>query len=38
MEKLDKDLQNWLWFFTSAAVVISAGLAKIKLSDYIQSR
>jgi len=33
MEKLDKDLQNWLWFFTGAAVVISAGLAKIKLSE-----
>lgn len=38
MEKLDKDLQNWLWFFTSAAVVISAGLAKIKLGEYIERR
>jgi len=38
MEKLDKDLGNWLWFFTSAAVVISAGLAKVKLSDYLHSR
>jgi len=35
MEKLDKDLQNWLWFFTGAAVVISAGLAKIKLSERL---
>lgn len=38
MEKLDKDLQTWLWFFASAALVISAGLAKVKLGDYIQSR
>jgi len=38
MEKLDKDLQNWLWFFTSAAVVITAGLAKIKLGDYLHNR
>jgi len=38
MEKLDKDLQDWLWFFTSAAVVITAGLAKVKLSDYLHNR
>jgi len=38
MEKLDKDLQNWLWFFTSAAVVITAGLAKVKLGEYFHNR
>jgi len=38
MEKLDKDLHSWLWFLTGAAVVISAGLAKIKLGDYVERR
>lgn len=36
MEKLDRDLYNWLWFLTGAAVVISAGLAKIKLGESRQ--
>lgn len=38
MAKLDKDLQSWLWFFTSAAVVVTAGLAKVKLGDYFKNR
>ena len=38
MEKLDKDLQNWFWFLTSAAVVITAGLAKLKLVEMVERR
>ena len=38
MEKLEKDFGSWLWFFAGAAAVISAGLAKLKLGDYMDHR
>lgn len=33
MEKLDKELGQWLWFLAGAAAVVTAGIAKIALGE-----
>lgn len=38
MQELERELKDWLWFFTGAAVVVSAGLAKILLSDHLNDK
>lgn len=38
MQNLERELKDWLWFFTGATVVFSAGLAKILLSERTKGK
>jgi hypothetical protein len=33
MDKIDKELGNWLWFFGGMCAVFAAGIAKIIIAD-----
>ena len=35
MEKLDKELTQWLWMLAGAAAVISAGIVKVTIADKL---